>query len=282
VGVKGIAAGVAFLILAACASAGSYDDFTRGISAVGIGQYDQAIEAFTAALQAGDLAPVYRPVAYIRRAEAYLQTGRCKEALTDVDAAAQLREADAQILRDRLWAHTCLGDHAAAVQDFAVLVARWPDASTYLAYATNQWSAGDFSGAAANFAKAQALIEKDAKRKSYVALWYAMSALRAGTYDAQMFSTVAASLRSDDWPRPLVDFYLGTATLDAVRRAAAGGDARPAAGQKCETDFYVGEWLLVHGDNAGAEPLIASAAQQCPRNFVEYGLAQNERKRMQK
>ena len=45
-------------------------------------------------------------------------------------------------------------------------------------------------------------------------------------------------------------------------------------GQTCEANFYVGEWLLLHHDTAGAAPLIHKAAADCPHNFVEWMPAQ--------
>jgi lipoprotein NlpI len=47
---------------------------------------------------------------------------------------------------------------------------------------------------------------------------------------------------------------------------AAGNDND----QKCEYNFYVGEYRALRGDRPEALALFRSAREGCPRDFVEY------------
>jgi lipoprotein NlpI len=65
-----------------------------------------------------------------------------------------------------------------------------------------------------------------------------------------------------------------------VYTAAADGEAEQQRDQKCEADFYIGEWTLADADSAAALSSLKSAAAACPHNFIEFSGAQSELKRM--
>ena len=50
--------------------------------------------------------------------------------------------------------------------------------------------------------------------------------------------------------------------------------------EKCEADFYAGEWHLMRGNKADARPGLQAAADTCPKTFYEYFGAVAELKRM--
>ena len=62
--------------------------------------------------------------------------------------------------------------------------------------------------------------------------------------------------------------------------AAADGEAQQQADQKCEADFYIGEWKLGGTGSAEALDSFKSAAATCPHNFIEFSAAQSELKRL--
>lgn len=267
-----------------CASASSYDDYTRGLSALTAQRYDLAIQSLSAALNAGDLAPPYIPVAHTRRATAYMAVGDCKNAVSDLNAAETAQKANTEFFLIRLRANLCVGDKAAAERDFSALLALRPEtlhAMFYSNYAVGLWTVGDFSAASAKFAGAiQRANPKDA-HSSYLGLFYTMSAIRAGQFDPAVLDNFAAKI-STDWPMPVLNFYRGKITSEQLYLAAADHDAVLAGQQKCEVDFYLGEWQLAHGDKTAGAPLIHLAAEECPHTFSEYYLALTEEKRLKK
>ena len=106
-----------------------------------------------------------------------------------------------------------------------------------------------------------------------------MSADRAGTLDQAALAADLSELDVDDWPAPLLDLYRGKMSADKVYSEAASRDAQTAINQKCEADFYIGEWQLARKNETAAKPLLQQAASECPHNFLEYFTAQVELKR---
>jgi rhomboid protease GluP len=64
--------------------------------------------------------------------------------------------------------------------------------------------------------------------------------------------------------------------VEALDAAAADND------QKCEANFYVGEWHLLNGDGAAAHQRFEQALAGCPPNFIEREMADIEAKRLGK
>lgn len=267
-----------------CTWAASYDDYTRGLSALAAKRYDLAIQSFSTALAAGDLAATYIPVAHMRRAAAYMAAGDCKNAVSDLNAAAAVRTPDSELLTLRLWGNLCAGDKVAADRDFTALLSTRPEklqGGLFTSYARALWDYGDFAAAGEKYALALQHTDKKNTHSLYLDLWYAMSTLRAGRFDTADFDKRTADIPSG-WPAPIVAFYRGQTTVEQLYHAAQDSDAVLAAGQKCEADFYLGEWHLSHGDQAVAAPLIHQAAENCPHRFVEYDMAQTEEHRLKK
>lgn len=272
----------AALFLAACtgaAFAAAYDDFSRGVNANNRGDADAAISSFSAALAAGDLAPGYVPNARFGRARAYLQKDKCAEALSDLDEVIKLKadNIDAHVLRGA--ANACVNKPDAALADFNAAIGLRPSAALYEAVARFQWNYGYFPQAAEGYAQAAKLAAKDNPHRPFTLLWYAVSADRAGTLDQVKFAADVTKLDVDDWPAPLLDLYRGKMSVDKVYHEAASRDAQTATNQKCEADFYIGEWQLARKNEVAAKPLLQQAVSECPHNFIEYFAAQVELKR---
>jgi tetratricopeptide (TPR) repeat protein len=173
--------------LAAAVQAAGYDDYARGMSAFAVGNTNIAIAAFSAALAAGDLALPYVPDAYARRASAYLRIGKCGEALSDLNAADRQKPSDAHILALRAAAQACLGHGENAETDFAAALARKPSSRLYYEHARYLWTAGNFADAADKFSQAMKLADRKDRHASYAFVWYAVTARRAGRFDAAGF-----------------------------------------------------------------------------------------------
>ena len=68
--------------------------------------------------------------------------------------------------------------------------------------------------------------------------------------------------------------YLGQRTPEATLAAPTKPDDR------CEAQFYVGEWQLLQADRPAAIESLRTAANTCPKDFVEATDAQAELKRL--
>jgi lipoprotein NlpI len=138
---------------------------------------------------------------------------------------------------------------------------------------------GDFPAAAADLLAANDLknvghaVPWNRNRADAVLLRF-LARGRIGQDGASDLSASAARLESKDWPYPVIDFYLGRRTLEAMRTAA--GDS----GEKCEAAFYTGEWYLLRGDKSAAKGEFESASRTCAKTWVEYVGAVAELKRL--
>lgn len=298
--------GLAALIVlsaAAPAKATSYDNLNAGIQLYNAGQWNGAIEQFDKALAADDLVPSLRFIAHFDRARSRMRLLQFGLAIEDYSASLALRPGEVQVLTDRSSAYVTTGKLDQAAADLDSAIAARPklgflygmraalnirrgqtdksreDMKTALTLLPERssgssgigivnWIVGQLGDAEKNFSDA---ADKSDPHAIYGWLWYALTEVRLGK---------AIPRRSlpdfdlENWPGPIVNFFLGNGVRDAVFAAAAQGEAGAIDGQVCEANFYVGEWLLLHHDLAGAKPLISKAASDCPTNFIEWMPAQ--------
>jgi lipoprotein NlpI len=72
----------------------------------------------------------------------------------------------------------------------------------------------------------------------------------------------------------VIELYLGSRSPEATLSAAITDD------QRCEAQFYVGEWHLLREHRAEATSALEVAAGACPKTFIEYKGAVAELKRL--
>jgi lipoprotein NlpI len=259
----------AFAACAVAAFAAAYDDFTLGQRANIAGDSDLAVTSFTNALNAPDLPPAYRPTAYVGRGTALARKGQCAQAQADAAAAIKLNPQffAAHVLRVQM--DRCLNDDAAVIADATAALAVHNDSWVRAMRAAAFWRQDDYAHATSDFEEASDLSPRD----PFLALWAAASRMKTGTFDARRFTDRTRRFDEDEWPGPIIAFYRGIATNEAVRTAQKSGKAEDAAMRKCQADFFLGEWQLWKGDNAAAKELFASAASGCPDQGGSIGPA---------
>jgi lipoprotein NlpI len=252
--------------------AAAYDDFARGISANLQGDSALAVTSFSAALAADDLNPTLLPAAYRGRAIANLRLKQCRLAVADLDEFLRLKPGDVQGLELRGTARVCTGEFADAETDLSQVIAAKPDRSSYWGRGGLRWRMRAFAAAADDYGQVLRLQPGN----SWTVLWLELSRARGGVLDPQIGAQDVDQLGNDDWPVPLIKLFVGQAKPEDIPAAAARGDTEKVAYHQCEANFYVAEWWLARKDVASAKPLLAAAAQNCPKNFVEYGEAKFE------
>jgi len=97
-------------------------------------------------------------------------------------------------------------------------------------------------------------------------LWLHLAHAHAGQDDKEEFDHNAVQLTSSDWPRPIVDLYQGKGTPDDVFTKSKLGAAYLLSDQKCDADFYIGEWNLQRGAKDLATEQLKLAAVECPND----------------
>lgn len=288
--------------LTAPARGGSYEDLNAGIQRYNLSEWNEAIAEFDKALSAKDLIPDQVFIAHYDRGRAHLHLSQFDQAIEDYSASLAVRPGETQVLIDRSLAYLDAGKLDQAASDLDTLVAARPqlaspysiraivhikrgqmdksrdDLKTLLKLLPENtrrghtvgilnWEVGQVSDAEDNFS-----YEADhGPNHVYAWLWYALAEIRLGK------RVPKGSLPDFDktaWPAPLIGFFTGETTQDAVFAAARQGDDDQIRGQVCEANFYVGEWLIQYHDQPAAKPLMAKAAGECPTSFIEWAPAQ--------
>jgi lipoprotein NlpI len=113
----------------------------------------------------------------------------------------------------------------------------------YGSRALAEFYAGDFPKAAAGFKKVIA-----GQPNAYSLLWLYLSSAHADPRDASSELAAASAATSE---------------------------------QKCEAQFYSGEWQLLHKAKPLAQNALQAAVDSCPKDFAEYRGAVEELKRLQ-
>ncbi|WP_428310292.1 DUF3857 domain-containing protein [Hydrocarboniphaga sp.] len=124
------------------------------------------------------------------------------------------------------------------------------------------------------------LREPAAVRRGYPLLFLYLS-VRAGGGDGaaalQPYLMQAQDLPTD-WPRPLIERYLGNGSDSSVIDAAEAG--KPQDERLCEAYFYMAEQHLADGDPRQARRYFEKAIDQQVTEYTEHGASQMELARL--
>ncbi len=239
----------------------------RGYAYFATKDYDRAIADYDRAIQV-DPRPAMAGVGgrshvnvYINRGVAYAYKGDFDRAIADYNEALRLDPNDALAFSNRGHIYRRKGAYERAVADYSAALRLDPqDASLYVDRGFVRFLKGDYSTAAIDLQQA---IQHD--QGAYPLLWRYLARARAGQDGREELASTAARQSAREWPRPVVEFYLGTRSADQMLTAAATPEER------CEAQYYLGEWHLLHRDRAKAMDALQAAADTCPKDFYEYG-----------
>ncbi len=180
-------------------------------------------------------------------------------------------------LNNRGTAYEEMGKYELAMADFdRATKLRSYYATAYINRGFLDFIIGQFGKAASDLGQGLDINSSSA----YAALWRHIALGHANRTDADDLETRGAKLGASDWPGPLVELYLGYASLDRVRAAAAAAKPAERTERACELAFYVGEYELLRGDAAKAQAELGQAAELCPTNYIEYYGARAELQRI--
>jgi lipoprotein NlpI len=131
---------------------------------------------------------------------------------------------------------------------------------------------GDFQAAAIELAGD---AEPQNTYETYVSLFRYLARARSGDSNAAIgLKADAARIDLTNWPRPVVEVFLGERSAADVKKSAQNSNER------CEAHFFVGQWQLLQRNRTAAKADLEIAAKTCPKNFDEYPAAVAELKRL--
>jgi lipoprotein NlpI len=192
--------------------------------------------------------------------------------MTDYDEALKLDPTSIPALNSRGDFYRNQGDFSRAMADYDRAVEKQPnDMIAYGNRALIRFYQGEFAKAYDDFKRVT-----DARPNAYPVLLLFPSKSRDG--DAREakneLTKSAAKLKAGEWPYPIVELYLGKKSVQAAEGLAK------TPGEKCEAQFYIGEWHLLRKDRSEAAKALQAAADSCPKDFVENRAAVEELKRL--
>ncbi len=231
--------------------------------------YDRALADYSRAVAfARDWAEAYRDRGYLRHLIA-----EYGEARGDFNQAIKLNLRDAEAWNGRALVSLAEGRIAEAISDFNRAIELTPQSASYYANrATARMIDGNEMRAIEDFRRA-AEFDPD---EPFVNLLLYIAQARAGELEAARTGLEAYATRhqSQDWPRPIVDLFLGRGSPDAVEQAAKiAPEGKDAAGQRFDADFYIGQWALLAGDEAVATERLKSVYDSRLREYLEFDIA---------
>ena len=145
------------------------DWFEKGLALMESGKYQDAIEAYSKAIE---LNPEYA-WAYCNRGIAYRNLEDYRQAIRDYDKAIELDPKDADIYCNRGNAYGSLGDYRQAIRDYdKAIELNSKDADTYYNRGITYGSLGDYRQAIRDFDRAIELNPEDAKAYYYRGITY--------------------------------------------------------------------------------------------------------------
>jgi tetratricopeptide (TPR) repeat protein len=208
---------------------------------------------------------------FLARAELLAGKGDAEPALADYDQAIKLDPKNVPAYNSRGGFYRERGEYAKAAADFEKAIENAPDDPTgYGNRALVRFYQGEFAKAVDDFKHVA-----DAQANAYSMLLLYLSRSRTGRKEATPeLAKSLGKLNASDWPYPVAELYVGRKSADAVLAAAS------TPGQKCEAQFYIGEWQLAHDKQGPATKALQAAADTCPKDFVEYRGAVEELKRL--
>jgi lipoprotein NlpI len=231
------------------------------------GDYDRALTSFDAAIK---LRPDYSE-AFYDWALVYDDKDAYEQAIADYSKAIELYPEDATAYYNRGSDRMLVGQYAEAVYDFdqaAQINADYRELSA--------WNKGIVQYFLGQYPEAVDSINEYLAVKphfTYGGLWLYLAEAAAGRDPKANLKARFRSVDLSEWPGPIVQLYMGSATVDAVRAAAKQGDSGYLEDQACQASFYIGALALISGQKDDGRRDLTEAATICPKSFFERGAA---------
>jgi lipoprotein NlpI len=238
---------------------------------------ERAIGGCTRIIDSGRFSGSNLGIAFHNRGIARTRMGDYEHAIADLDMAIGINPQAGNAFTSRGIAWHGRGDYERAIADYDAAIRLNPqDALAVNNRGLARYFQGEFALAAREFARAREMRKPDA----YLAIWSYLARTRNGENARSEFEQDVGILASDAWPAPVLRAYLGQISPEALLLASASPDARTQAEQRCEANYYLGQWNVIRGEQERAVAHFRAAQDQCPRFFLEFTGATAELKRL--
>lgn len=239
----------------------------RGTGYAGKGRDDLALADYNQALTIDP----NDAEAWHNRAAVYFRRGQYDSTVSDDTQAIRVKPAYSHAYAQRGYAYFFMGSDNLALADYDQSVRIDP---TYVTAFIRRGYAFVVDGRYADASQDLVHALGMSPNSPYVVLWLHIARMRAGIDDTRELAANSTPLDKAAWPAAIVDFYRGNATAEATMARAS------TAGQRCEANFYIGEWQLANSMSAAARTSFENAEQICPLSFLEAVATRAELRRL--
>jgi tetratricopeptide (TPR) repeat protein len=219
--------------------------------------------------------PEYAP-AFVNRGAALLARGDYEKAVRDLEKAVRLSPNDVYAIYNRGVAYSQLGEFSRARADFDEASNLTPQGTVYGNRGFALFADGDFAGAVVDFAK----LGESQPQNLYAPLWRYLALARSGKDDKKSLTHDTAGADLGVWPGPVISFFRGEISLEALKAQSERADESEKRGRICETAFYLGEAAVLDNRQDDARNFFEQVAGDCPGGTVERVGALGERARL--
>lgn len=269
---KWLSAAVISVMLVAPAWGNVAGDVAAGDAAQKAKNYAEAIKRYSQAIEWTGVPRGELVRAYVRRADAYRQTGRDTAAIADYGSAIALEPETADAYNGRGLARVKQGLYRSAVADYDQAIGLKPDFA--FAY-TNRGRAYFHQGLFAKAAESLVARLRIEPKHVYPMLWLYLAREKMGRDGKAELASYAKMLEGDHWIYQVALFYLGEAIPDRVLEAARR-DPEHRREREAEAYFYMGAYFLLRGQRRRAEEYFRATLASGLKNFYEYTAAKIE------
>jgi lipoprotein NlpI len=239
-------------------------------------QFDEAVADYNHALQ---VKPDYSLAYYYLGLTDDLQ-GQYDTAISTMGKYIEMQPKDADGFAERGLEYFEKAQYPQAIADFNKALELQPNrAYAFVERGCAHYLAGQTSQAAADFELAIG-VNPASGTAVYAALWLHITKARLHQEGNEELAEVAQKADLSSWPGPVLKFYMGQITDDALMAAAADPDPQTHVGEACEVNFYTGEDALEHQRQTVALARFRAVHDNCIKDYVEYGAALAELKHM--
>ena len=245
----------------------------RGIGYTVVGRYQDAIDTLTRLT----VKFPWMSATYMDRGNVYAAEGDYAAAIRDWTKAIGMSPDRALFYTGRGAMFLMEGDYQNAADDYRhaiALDADAPDAHGRLGMAL--FALGRFKEAEPELEKRAALDPAS----PYAAIWLHLIRLKLGKDDTSEFANNEARVAKGGWPIGVLYVFDGRLAPEKLQEDVAAAEKGEPGNLSCETNFYVGEFLLSEHRDGAAAPLIAKAASLCPPGSAAKIGASGEQNRL--
>lgn len=229
-----------------------------------------------AILDSGRLPPGLRAEALVALGSRLDDLDRAQEAAADFDEAIALAPDNIDAYEAAATNAMLRRQEQRAVELASKALQLKPSAQNEVLFtrALSYYFEGDFAAARADL---EAILKSPGggPPRSYAVLWLYLSVRRAGGDGAAVLKDFDSEEGTPRWPFSVVQVYSGKKSVDeAIEDAKENG--KPDPDRLCELNFFIGEKLLLDGQQGPAQASFRKSVATGVTEFLEYAFANRE------